>query len=87
MVDFELRLLSLSSYKRLKTRRDHEVEGFTSDIRNLRQDIRKLERQLISVTADGDVELELLGIARNTGKKAGKLAGGLHDLKVATSST
>ncbi|ORX45444.1 hypothetical protein BCR36DRAFT_118019 [Piromyces finnis] len=62
-----------SSYKALKKRRDCEIEGFTNDILRLRKQLKTLENHLINTETPLDKEMELLNIARNTGKRAEKM--------------
>ncbi|KAJ3276464.1 Coiled-coil domain-containing protein 77 [Terramyces sp. JEL0728] len=70
------------NYMALKRRRDYEIEGFTSDIVNLRQQLRTLEKSILKYGALEDKELILLNIARLTGEKAGKISQHLQDIKV-----
>ncbi|KAJ3322404.1 Coiled-coil domain-containing protein 77 [Boothiomyces sp. JEL0866] len=52
------------SYMALKRRRDYEIEGFTSDILNLRQQLRTLEKSILKYGALEDKELILLNIGK-----------------------
>jgi hypothetical protein len=59
-------ILIYPSYNALKKRRDLEVEGFTNDISNLRQQVKKLEKQIVRFGPVEDKELQFLekGILR-----------------------
>lgn len=70
------------SYKTLQTRRDYEIEGFTTDIQMLRKQIGILEKQILQGKPLQDQELQLLSMAKETGEKAEKIASHLHTLKV-----
>jgi hypothetical protein len=51
-----------NSYTALKKRRDYEIEGFTSDIINLRNQLRLLEKSLLKYGSLEDKELVLLNL-------------------------
>ncbi|KAJ3262619.1 Coiled-coil domain-containing protein 77 [Boothiomyces macroporosus] len=53
------------NYLALKRRRDYEIEGFTSDIVNLRQQLRTLEKSILKYGALEDKELVLLNIGKS----------------------
>ncbi|KAJ3276478.1 Coiled-coil domain-containing protein 77 [Terramyces sp. JEL0728] len=72
--------------RKVNRRRDYEIEGFTSDIVNLRQQLRTLEKSILKYGALEDKELILLNIARLTGEKAGKISQHLQDIKVWTAN-
>ncbi|KAG4103046.1 hypothetical protein H8356DRAFT_1645716 [Neocallimastix lanati (nom. inval.)] len=62
-----------SNYKSLEKRRDCEIEGFTNDILRLRKQLKALENHLVNTESPLDKEMELLNLARNTGKRAEKM--------------
>lgn len=70
-----------ASYKALKRRRDFEIEGFTNDILMLRKQLKGLEKHILKFGPVEDREMRLLTIARESGKKAEKISGDLHNLK------
>jgi coiled-coil domain-containing protein 77 len=72
------------SYTSLKRRRIYEIEGFTTDIINLRNQIRTLEKNILKYGALEERELVLLDLARSTGEKAGKITKELQSLKTKT---
>ncbi|ORY15371.1 hypothetical protein LY90DRAFT_677555 [Neocallimastix californiae] len=69
------------SYKSLKNRRDCEIEGFTNDILRLRKQLKTLENHLVNNESPLDKEMELLNIARNTGKRAEKMSAEINRYK------
>ncbi|ORX87548.1 hypothetical protein BCR32DRAFT_227877 [Anaeromyces robustus] len=71
-----------SNYKALKKRRDYEIEGFTNDILRLRKQLKTLENHLVNSETPMDKEIELLNIARNTGKRAEKMTEEINRYKV-----
>ncbi|KAI8899652.1 hypothetical protein BC833DRAFT_585028 [Globomyces pollinis-pini] len=76
-----------ASYNALKRRRDYEIEGFTSDIVSLRQQLRVLEKNILKYGSLEDKELVLLNLARLTGERASKISSQLQNLKSKIYST
>jgi coiled-coil domain-containing protein 77 len=66
----------------LQRRRDYEIEGFTSDIVNLRQQLRNLEKNVLKYGTLEDKEMILLNLTRLTGERASKISGQIQNIKV-----
>lgn len=78
-------------YQDLERRRALEVEGFQTDIKNLRQRLKDVERQLYKVTLGfaedmdikrpDDLDMQILRNVRQTAGRSKKLMGDLKNLK------
>ncbi|NP_001171806.1 coiled-coil domain containing 77-like [Saccoglossus kowalevskii] len=70
-------------YEALETRRNLEVEGFKTDIKNLRVRLKEVERQLYRVTvgiSEGD-DVAMLQDIKRTARRSKMIQGELHQLK------
>ncbi|KAL8611279.1 hypothetical protein ACOMHN_013710 [Nucella lapillus] len=80
-----------SRYEDLERRRALEVEGFQTDIKNLRQRLKDVERQLYKVTLGftedmemkrpDDIDMQVLRNVRSTVGRSKKIMGELKNLK------
>ncbi|XP_076468752.1 coiled-coil domain-containing protein 77-like [Babylonia areolata] len=80
-----------SRYQDLERRRALEVEGFQTDIKNLRQRLKDVERQLYKVTLGftedmnmkrpDDIDMQVLRNIRSTAGRSKKIMGELKNLK------
>ncbi|KAL3853667.1 hypothetical protein ACJMK2_017190 [Sinanodonta woodiana] len=78
-------------YQDLERRRNLEVEGFKTDIKNLRTRLKEVERQLYKVTLGfsedmdlkrpDDIDMQILRNVRATSGRSKKLVGELKNLK------
>ncbi|KAJ3304372.1 Coiled-coil domain-containing protein 77 [Kappamyces sp. JEL0829] len=76
-----------ANYLALKKRRDYEIEGFTSDIINLRNQLRLLEKSILKYGSLEDKEMVLLNLARLTGERASKISRQLQNIKTKVYNT
>ncbi|XP_046716117.1 coiled-coil domain-containing protein 77 isoform X2 [Silurus meridionalis] len=78
------RLLLMSRrYEALEKRRSMEVEGFKTDIKNLRQKLKDVEKQLFKVTLNvgPDQDLAILHEVRQSNARTKKIQGEIKSLK------
>ncbi|XP_042563203.1 coiled-coil domain-containing protein 77-like [Clupea harengus] len=70
-------------YEALEKRRVMEVEGFKTDIKQLRQKLKDVEKQLFKVTLNvgPDQDLAILHEVRQTNTRTKKIQGELKTLK------
>uniref|UniRef100_A0A8D0GYC5 Coiled-coil domain containing 77 n=1 Tax=Sphenodon punctatus TaxID=8508 RepID=A0A8D0GYC5_SPHPU len=75
--------LMTQRYEALEKRRTMEVEGFKNDIKQLRQKLKDVEKQLFKVTMNigPDQDLAILHEVRQGNKRTKKIQGELRNLK------
>uniref|UniRef100_A0A8C8SAN4 Coiled-coil domain containing 77 n=1 Tax=Pelusios castaneus TaxID=367368 RepID=A0A8C8SAN4_9SAUR len=75
--------LMTQRYEALEKRRSMEVEGFKNDIKQLRQRLKDIEKQLFKVTMNigPDQDLAILHEVRQGNKRTQKIQGELRNLK------
>ncbi|XP_074862360.1 coiled-coil domain-containing protein 77 isoform X2 [Carettochelys insculpta] len=75
--------LMTQRYEALEKRRNMEVEGFRNDIKQLRQRLKDLEKQLFKVTMNigPDQDLAILHEVRQGNRRTRKIQGELRNLK------
>ncbi|XP_066490541.1 coiled-coil domain-containing protein 77 [Tiliqua scincoides] len=75
--------LMTQRYEALEKRRVMEVEGFKTDLKQLRQRLKDVERQLfkVAVTVGPDQDLAILHEVRQGNKRTKKIQGELKNLK------
>ncbi|KAI5100383.1 coiled-coil domain-containing protein 77 isoform X1 [Silurus meridionalis] len=76
-------LLMTRRYEALEKRRSMEVEGFKTDIKNLRQKLKDVEKQLFKVTLNvgPDQDLAILHEVRQSNARTKKIQGEIKSLK------
>ena len=73
--------LATKELKTFKKRRQAEIEGYTNEIQILKKELKKQEKQNTKSIQLEDREHEYLKFAQQTGRRASKLSGALHDIK------